>query len=280
MVEEPSRIDLTVPMPDGAVATGATDPNAAFLRLENGQAFVRCLLPVALTGGSTLMYLTWLELGEEDFRSAVTSWRGHGWADVVLRGVLGTDLEPWSGELRGAEVVAAVGAADEPPTVTSTDHPVLHRILTETWDRNVVLSWFPGPLPTAVRVRVGRHWSLERGAGMVAGLAGRTWRFGGPGRSVFAEVLSDPRRRPPGEFLRELLADAPGVPARQTLITPSDDEITHAFWLETVVDGRAQTDLYAHVVRRGSALSIGVVHEDPADHEWALDVLSSVRHHS
>lgn len=35
------------------------------------------------------------------------------------------------------------------------------------------LNWFPDLRPVALRVRVGRHWSLERSAA----LDGRTWRF-------------------------------------------------------------------------------------------------------
>ncbi|MEV6236887.1 DUF2199 domain-containing protein [Lentzea sp. NPDC051838] len=278
-ITSPGRIDLTVPLPDGAIASEETNPNAAFLRLETGQTFVRCSLPVALTGGTTLMYMTWLELGESDFERAVTAWRDSTWDGLVLHGTLGNDLKPWTAELRGAEVMASVRAIDEVPTVVNSDHPVLHRMLTETWDRDVVLSWFPDALPVAIRARVARHWSLERGEGMIAGLNDGTWRFGGQGRSVFVDVLTDDRRRSPAEFLHDLLDGAPDVPPEQTLITPTADDITHAFWLDTVVDGVPQRDFYAHVVREGTALSLGAFYRDPDDHKWALHVLRSVTHH-
>ncbi|MFD9733121.1 DUF2199 domain-containing protein [Umezawaea sp. NPDC059074] len=278
-ISNPGRVDYVVPLPDGATRSPDTDPNAAFLRLESGQAFARCLLPVRLTGGTTLVYLTWMEISDEDLRRAAAEWRGEGWADLVLYGKLGNDLKPWEKELRGAEVMATVGAPDEPPTVQNSDHELLRRMLTETWDRDVVLSWFSDPLPVALRARISRNWSLERSAGLAAGLDNRTWRFVAPGRSVFVDVLTDGQQRPPGEFLHELLDGAPEVPAGQTLITPTADDITHAFWLETVVDGRPQHDFYAHVVRRGTALSLGVFHSDPDDHTWALHVLRSIRHH-
>jgi hypothetical protein len=148
-----------------------------------------------------------------------------------------------------------------------------------TVPRDVVLNWFPDPLPVAIRCRVSRHWSVERGAGMVAGLNGGTWRFGGPGRSVFVDVLTDQQRRSPAEFLHGLLKVAPDVPPEQTLTTPTADGITHAFWADTVVDSRPQRDFYAHVVRQGTALSIGAFFTDPDDQKWALHVLRSVSHH-
>lgn len=278
-INNPGRIELTVPLPDGVTPTESTNPNAAFLRLETGQAFVRCLLPVALTGDTRLTYMTWMEIGEEDFQRAYAAWRDSSWADTILYGTLGNDLKPWTAALRGAEVMASVGAMDEPPTIMNSDNVMLRRMLTETWDRDLVLSWFPDPLPIAIRLRVSKNWSVERGEGTMAGLNEGNWWFAKSGRSVFVDVLTDAQRRPPAEFLHDLLADAPEVPRNQTLITPTADDITHAFWLETVVDGRPQHDFYAHVVRQGTALSLGAFHSDPDDHKWALHVLRSVRHH-
>jgi hypothetical protein len=279
-ISNPGRIDLTVPLPDGAIPTEATNPNAAFLRLETGQTFVRCLLPVELTGGTTLMYMTWMEISEDDFRRASAVWGDSSWADLILYGTLGNDLKPWSGALHGAGVMASVPAMDEPLTIVNSDHDMLQRMLTETWDRDIVLSWFPDPLPVTIRTRVSKHWSVERGEGMVAGLREGSWRFAKPGRSVFVDVQTDTRQRPPAEFLHELLADAPEVPEDQTLITSTADDITHAFWLKTMNEERSQHDFYAHVVRKGAALSLGVFYSDPNDHKWALHVLRSVRHHA
>jgi hypothetical protein len=278
-MNNPGRINLTVPLPDGATPAESTNSNAAFLRLETGQTFVRCLLPVALTGGTTLAYMTWMQISEEDFHRASTAWRDSSWADMILYGTLANDLKPWASALLGAEVMASVRQINEPPTIVNSDYIMLRRMLTETWDRDVVLCSFPDPLPVAIRSRVSKHWSVERGEGMVAGLNEGSWRFAGPGRSVFVDVLADPQRRQPAEFLHDLLEGAPEVPTGQTLITPTADDITHAFWLETVVDGLPQHDFYAHVVRQGTALSLGVFHSDPNDHKWALHVLRSVRHH-
>ncbi|HUQ54855.1 DUF2199 domain-containing protein [Lentzea sp.] len=278
-ISNPGRVDVTVGLPDGVVPTAETNPNAAFLRIPTGQVFVRCLLPVALTGGTTMTYMTWMETTQADFQRATEAWRGSSWDGTVLHGTLGNDLKPWTESLRGAEIMATVHSADEPPTVTNSEHALLRRMLTETWDSDTVLSWFPGPLPLAIQVRVGRHWSVERGEGMVTGVGDAGWRFGGPGRSVFVEVLTDPLRRPADEYLGELLANAPEVPRDQSLYVPTADDITHAFWVETVADGRPQHDFYAHVVRQGTALSMGAFYSDPDDHQWALHVLRSVRHH-
>lgn len=277
----PERIDLTVPLPDGVSRTSETDPNAAFLRVRDGRSFVRCRLPVALTGGVTLTYLTWMGITETDLVLASAAWREQSWAGLVLHGTLANELRPWISSLRGAEITAEVLSIEEPLTITDSVDPALRRVMTEVWDRDVVLNWFPDPLPVAVRVRVGEHWSLERGAGMAAGLNGEGgWRFGRADRAVFAEVLTDPAARAPEDFLRDLLADAPDVPGEQTLVIPDAGGITHAFWLETDVGGVRQHDLYAHVVRRGTALSLGVFHSIEEDHRWALHVLRSVLHHA
>ncbi|PWK84420.1 uncharacterized protein DUF2199 [Lentzea atacamensis] len=279
VISNPGRIDLTVPLPDGAKPSAETNPNAAFLRVSTGRTFVRCQLPVSLSGGITLMYLTWMEIGEEDLQRASSAWRDPAWVELVLHGTLANDLKPWTTPTYGAHVMATVRSMDEPLTIVSSDHVAIRRVLAETWDRDLVLNWFPDPLPVAIRARVGKHWSVERGEGMAAGLNEGGWRFAAPGRSVFVDVLTDAQLRPPGEFLGELLDRAPQIPDDQVLVTSTADDVTHAFWLETEVDGRPQHDFYAHVVRQGSALSLGVFHSDPDDHRWAMHVLRSVRHH-
>ncbi|MEV6712772.1 DUF2199 domain-containing protein [Lentzea sp. NPDC051208] len=278
-ISNPDRVDVTVRLPDGVVPTEETNVNAAFLRVPTGQAFVRCLLPVALTGGTTVVYMAWMETPQADFQRAVEAWKGSSWDGTVLHGKLGNDLKPWTEALRGTEVMATVRAADEPPTITNSEHPLIRRILTEAWDRDSLLSWFPGPLPLPIQVRVGEHWSVERGEGMVAGLGKGGWRFGGPGRSVFVDVLTDASQRSAGDYLSGLLENAPEVPRDQSLYVPTADDITHAFWVETAADGRSQHEFYAHVVRRGTALSMGAFYTDPDDHKWAMHVLRSVRHH-
>lgn len=274
-----THIYYVFPLPDNVTATADTDPLATFLRLDSGQAFSRCLLPVSLSGGSVLVFGTWMEIGAEDLVRVTAGWSDPTGGGLVLHGVLANEIGVWQEELAGAGVVAILPGTERPPLVVNSDVDVVRRILNDTWDSDRVLSWFPDQLPVPVRTRIDRHWSIERSAGLTLAVDDGTWCFAGPGRSVFVEVVVDDSRRPHGEFLDELLRDAPEVPPEQTTSVATADDITHALWLPTEVDGQPQHDFYAHVVREGTALTIGCFHTSPDDHAWAERVLRSVVFH-
>jgi hypothetical protein len=99
-----------------------------------------------------------------------------------------------------------------------------------------------------------------------------SWQFTAPGRIVHVDVLTDRVDRPDEEFLHALLDGAPQTSAEQTLVIPTDDDLTHAFWLQA----GEQHEFHAHVIRDGSALSLSLRYDDPADHAWAMHVLRSV----
>jgi hypothetical protein len=278
-LNDPQRMDIRVGLPDFAFdlpESSLEEVNAGLLRVDGGRSFVRCLLPVALTGGTEVVFGTWMEISPADLERTAAVWDDPAYASLVLHGTFANGIKPWGDGLLGAPVTAVVRNVDEIPYVQSSENDLLRRVLAVTWDRDVVLSCFGHPLPVHVRTKLSDHWSVERTAGLAAGVVDRTSQFTGSDRAVFADVLVDNLRRTPAEFLHALLEGAPEVPVEQTMVIPTEDDITHAFWLQGEVDGRVQHDFYAHVVRRGTALSIGCFYDDARDHAWAMHVLRSV----
>ena len=280
-LNDPQRMDIRLGLPDFAFdlpESAREEVNAGLLRVEGGRCFVRCLLPVALTGGTELVFGTWMEISPVDLERTAAIWDDPSYADLVLQGTFANGIKPWGDGLLGAPVTAVVRNVSEIPYIESSEDDLLRRVLGVTWDRDVVLSCFSHPMPVNVRTKITDHWSLERTAGLAARVVDRASQFTGSDRAVFVDVLADNLYRPPAEFLHALLEGAPDVPVEQTMVVPTEDDITHAFWLRGEVDGRVQHDFYAHVVRQGTALSIGCFYDEAQDHAWAMHVLRSVRY--
>jgi hypothetical protein len=252
--DEPDSIRLRIALPDAAHETPhSTLPDGAVL--VDGAAYVRCLLPVALSGGLELVLGTWLRTGDS---------------------TLANDIDPF--DLLGAQVTTTVRQADEPPWVDGSADEGVREVLTEEWDRDEVLRHVEHALPVAVRTRISDEWLLERTAGLDSRVVDGTMRFAGPGRTVYADQLVDEQVRTPEEFLGDLIAEAPAAPPEHTVTTGHGDEVRHVFWQTAVVDGHEQHELYGFVVRPGSALAVNCVHDDPADHRWAQHVVNSTRY--
>jgi hypothetical protein len=209
-----------------------------------------CLLPVTLSGGVELVVGTWLVGG------AIAN-------DIAGLGLL------------GAPVTTTVRDPGEQPWVTGSSDPAVAAALAAEWDRDEVLAYFPCPLPVAVRTPVSAEWSVERSPDLASRVTDGTLQFAGPGRTVYVDQLVDEACRAPEEFLGDLIAAAPAVPAEHTTTTVHGDEVRHTLWQEAVVDDRTQHEVYGHIVRPGTALAVSCFHDDPTDHEWALRVINS-----
>lgn len=273
-LDEPQSIDVRFTLPDVAFDVPEEDRrpvNDSLLRADG--MFVRCLLPVRLSGGYELVLGTWLELSEEDFVRAASVWGTPHYAALGLTGTLANDIRPW--DLAGAPAMATVRVEDEIPYVSASDDPRVRDVLALEWDRDEVLRAFGHPLSVTVRDRLNEEWSIERTAGLAGRIVDGTKQFAGPGRTVYLDLLDDELDRIPEEFLGDLIADAPEVPAEQTLTTQDGDEVRHVFWQRAVVDGHEQHELYGYVVRPGTALAVSCFYDDPADHAWAMHVFRS-----
>ncbi|MFD5827080.1 hypothetical protein [Lentzea sp. NPDC060358] len=259
-VDEDGALDLDLGLP--ARARGAERLADGNVLVGADSAYVRCVLPVELTGDLELWFSAWMRVTEQDARRAAASW---GAESLRLTGTFAHDIKPWEG-LDGAEVVAEVVEPGAPPDLVA--HPLLGRV----WDRDHVLSAFPVALPISIRQELRGPWSIERTAGTTPHLAAEGLKFAGPGRTVFLDT-----RKAPGVSARCLLqmslAGAPSVPAGQRLLVEDGVELRHSLWLTTI-----RHEFYGHVARAGELLIVTCLYDDPADHAWARHVLGSVRY--
>jgi hypothetical protein len=260
------RIDARFGMPDcagdgGAASLRYADGLRALLEVEGVGCFVRCLLPLALTGGTSLVVGTWVRVSEAGFGAAQRSWESYGYEELVLAGTLANAVPPFEDELLHAPVTVGVRDRDDLPYVTGSDRPGVARVLATTWDRDHVLSHCREPLPVPVRTRVGARWSIERSAGLAAEAGdGPALRFAGPGRSVTATAPA-----------------TPGVPSGQWTTERSPGRVRHSRWTPVVRGGRERYEFHGHDAVPGAALAVVCTVEDRADLAWAGHVWESVR---
>jgi hypothetical protein len=278
-ITDTDRIDVRLRVPDAALALpeeSRQEVNAGLLRVAGAGSFVRCLLPVRLTGDLELVLGTWLRISDTDLKRLKAVWDEPEYADVVLHGTLANAIKPWADELLDAPATAVVRDVDQIPYVDDRTNPLGRQV----WDRDEVLSCFPHALPVNVHTEITEEWSIERTAGLDWSLAERTTRFAGPDRAVFLDVYNDRAGRSPEEFLQVFTENAPDTPPTQSLTEHQDDALRHASWRTATVDGRTQHELYGQVVRAGSLLSILCLHDNIDDHAWALHVLRSATYHA
>jgi hypothetical protein len=278
-VETTDQIDFGFHLPD--VAADKPDDeveriNRRLVRVHGEGAFIRCVMPVALSGDLRMVLGVWVEVSDADFDHAVAVWNDAAYQDLVVRGTFANMIKPWDHDIYRAPLTASVGDPEELPHVVASDHPMLHRVLTETWDRDHVLSRFADALPVSFQEQVGEHWSVERTAGLSAQRVDGTVRFMGPGRTVLIDQYRDRGERSVDEFLDAMLQGVPDVPQDQMNHRQVGAELRHARWLAATVDGRRQQGAYCFVVRPGTMLRVVCIHDDPADHAWAMHVFNSM----
>ncbi|ROQ33587.1 hypothetical protein EDD98_2615 [Streptomyces sp. PanSC19] len=279
------RIDLRFGLPDVAFelpeeARRSPGPSA-LLALDGAGFFVRCLLPVRLTGETELVLGTWVEVDEETFLHTAAVWEDEAaYPGLVVRGRLANAVRPWGEEVLGAEFTGRISDPGELPYLVEGNDPAAVRLLGETWDRDHVLARFPHPLPVAVRTDLDEGWSVERTAGFSARFENGADQFAAADRSVAVGLFQDtePGRTAEG-FLAALLERAPEVPEGQhhTERLP-DGGVRYAFWFAPRDTGRTRHELTAYAVEPdGSAAGLFCSYEDPGQHAWALHVWRSLR---
>ncbi|SDF37237.1 hypothetical protein SAMN05216553_101317 [Lentzea fradiae] len=266
------RIDYRLNRPEqlvGVPGDRLAAPTGGLLVGPDGDTYIRCLLPVALTGGTELVFGAWMRISKVDAMYAHAVWDNDTeYANLRLSGKFANVIKPW--DVLGVHAEAAVLNADELPYYTS--HPLLER----EWDRDEVLSRIRHPLPVPIREKFGEVWTIERTEGMRCTIDGRTVRFSSPGRSVSIDVYADLTGGSPSDFLGAVLDGYPATAEHS--VEHDGEELRHAFWLSEVIDGQEEQVFHAHVVRRGTMLSVRCIHRYPADRTWAQHVLNSVRY--
>lgn len=270
-VTSTDRIDFKLNRPEpliGVDATQLAEPTGGLMTGPDGEAYLRCLLPVRLTGGVELVFSAWMQVPDSTAMRAYHVWEdGEEYAKFTASGTFANVIMPWP-ELMGVPVEAAVRDADELPYYTS--HPLLDR----EWDRDFVLSRIQHPLPVPVRETL-TGWSVERSAGMRNTVEERSTVFAGGGRWVQLDEYGDRAGRSVDDFLAVVTA---GYPIGEHTVDRSGDELRHAFWLTEQHDDITLQVFHAHVVRPGTMLSVRCMYIDPADRAWAHHVVNSVQH--
>jgi GNAT superfamily N-acetyltransferase len=97
---------------------------------------MRVVLPVSLHTGETVAIEVWVVIHEDD-RSTGLELEAGDWSGATGRGFLLNVVEPWP-EVYGALVTFAGEPGQPLARVTGSEHPVLHRVLTENWPLSVL----------------------------------------------------------------------------------------------------------------------------------------------
>lgn len=279
LLTDTDRIDARFGLPD--VALGASKwarrhVNGGLLRVLGRGRFVRCLLPVQLSGGLELVLGTWMQISGSDLRRAYASWEKPAYAELRLTGTLANGIMPWGDDLLGADLTAVVRNIDEVPYADASTNPLLSRVLHTRWDRDEVLGCFGHPLTVPVQTRLDGYWTIERSAGMEARVVNNASQFSSGDRHVHVELLELPSGRTQPESLAALLDCAPGVDATQQLTETVPGGVRHAFWRTT--DGRQPHELHGFVIRGRDGVALACRYRDARDLAWAQHVWRSVTH--
>lgn len=133
-------------LPDQERTEGAwlsePDPNrAVMMQVPNVGAFVRCLLPVHLSGGHRVRFGVWLGVHPDDLKRAFSQWWEPTYETLTFDGRLANRLPIWN--LYGTPAFAEVVDADATPFIVSSDSAELARVLADEWPHEDVLSALP-----------------------------------------------------------------------------------------------------------------------------------------
>lgn len=118
------------------------DPNVAvMMQVPNVGAFVRCLLPVHLSGGYSLRFGVWLGIHPDDLKRAFNQWWEPTYDTLTFDGRLANRLPIWN--LYDTPAHAEVVEADATPFIVSSESAELEHVLTDEWPHEDVLSALP-----------------------------------------------------------------------------------------------------------------------------------------
>lgn len=112
-----------------------------FLAIKNVGFFLRVILPVKLDNGFAVDFGTWLEIYNEDFRSAWQTWNFPEYKDLEIEGYLANKIAPWD-QFPHELIKATVRDLDQVPYLTSSEDETFTKLLTETWPHAKVLSQY------------------------------------------------------------------------------------------------------------------------------------------
>lgn len=138
--------DPVLDLPDrerspGAWLSHGDASSSVMMQVPGVGSFVRCLLPVRLTGGHAVTFGVWVGVAPGDLQHAFRRWTAPDYADLVLDGRLANGLPGWG--FLAAPVRATVRDPEETPYCTDSPDPGLQRVLTAEWPHEDVLAALP-----------------------------------------------------------------------------------------------------------------------------------------
>ncbi|MEV4349680.1 DUF2199 domain-containing protein [Actinoplanes sp. NPDC049596] len=267
-------LDIRSALPDAMLALPAEQRAAAWgnsdmQRLADVGGFVRCLMPVRLTGGGSVTYSVWLKVDDDQLRHANAVWTTPAYAELSLHGTVANAVKPWPG-LLGEAARAEVRDDGTLPYLVAVGG-LLSRVLTEEWDRDEVLSRIWHALPTAVRQPVTDDWSVERTAGLAPRVSDGIMIFAGPGRTVHVEVFGLQPGRTADAAIAAMTQGSPRD--RDGELSERDgDVLRHAFWLKP-----SHHELYGYAATSTGIACVTCMYDDVGDLAWAQRVWRSLQ---
>ncbi|NUR97752.1 MAG: DUF2199 domain-containing protein, partial [Kribbellaceae bacterium] len=128
---------------DPAELEARTWGDDVLMRVKDVGAFVRCLLPVPLTGGYRVTFGVWLSVDPDLLRQAHAIWWEPEYASLELTGRLANAVPPWAERVMGAPAEAVVLDGEHVPYITRSQDEVLAGVLTREWPHAEVLAGLP-----------------------------------------------------------------------------------------------------------------------------------------
>jgi hypothetical protein len=128
-------------MVPGAWMSHQDASHSVMMQVPNVGPFVRCLLPIGLSGGYTVTFGVWLAVHPDDLQRAARVWWEPEYRDLRLDGYLANELPVWG--LLGVPATAQVLNEDETPVIVASDDPTLSRLLTEEQSHAELLAALP-----------------------------------------------------------------------------------------------------------------------------------------
>jgi hypothetical protein len=140
------NIRFTLPDPVAATELRETTPGtwmshrdaktSVMMQVPELGAFVRALLPVALTDGSTVTFGVWVAIDPEHLQEAVAIWDTPTYLAMALDGRLANAVPPWG--MLTAPVHLTVRRREHTPYCDSSTDPQLSKVLDLAWPPTVV----------------------------------------------------------------------------------------------------------------------------------------------
>jgi hypothetical protein len=125
----------------GAWLSHDSAESSVMMQVPSVGAFVRALLPIALTGAHTVTYGVWVAIGPRQLQRVFAIWWAPEYKDLRLDGFLANSIRPWG--LLAAPVSLAVRDPQQTPYCSASTDQQLSRVLSERWPHEDILDALP-----------------------------------------------------------------------------------------------------------------------------------------